>query len=79
MSVTQCLLQLVNNPSKLKILAAEIDAIFPNETDLVTFAKTQELKYLNAVIYEGMRLGIHPNSMFPSSPFLSTHSSLFFP
>ncbi|KAE9368279.1 cytochrome P450 [Stipitochalara longipes BDJ] len=63
MTVTLILLQLVNNGEKLKNLVREIDSAFPSPSDEVTFAKTQDLKYLNAVIYESMRLGIHPAVM----------------
>jgi cytochrome P450 len=47
---------LVNNPKKLKYLVAEIDTAFPSKNDPITFAKTQDLPYLNAVINEALRL-----------------------
>jgi hypothetical protein len=62
MTVTQCLLQLVNNPEKLKLLVEEIDRAFPSADEDITFAKTQDLRYMNAVIYEAMRLGMHAAS-----------------
>jgi cytochrome P450 len=62
MSLTLILLHLVNNPDKLKILVEEINTSFPSPGDQVTFAKTQDMKYLNAVIYEALRLGYHPAS-----------------
>ena len=64
MTVTQCLLQLVNNPKTLKCLVEEIDNAFPSADEDITFAKTQDLRYMNAVIYEAMRLGMHPASMW---------------
>jgi cytochrome P450 len=54
------LLQLVNNPQKLKLLLEEIDKAFPSRDDPVTFAKTQDLQYLNAVLLEAMRLMVAP-------------------
>jgi len=62
MTVTLVLLQLVNNPDKLMSLVSEIDDAFPSREDEITFARTQELKYLNAVVYEALRLGGHPAS-----------------
>jgi cytochrome P450 len=50
------LLLLLNNPDKLKELTSEIDSTFPFLEDNVTFAKTQDLPYLNAAINESMRL-----------------------
>ncbi|PMD33538.1 cytochrome P450 [Hyaloscypha variabilis F] len=50
------LLLLLNNPDKLKELTSEIDSTFPSLEDNVTFAKTQDLPYLNAAINESMRL-----------------------
>jgi cytochrome P450 len=47
---------LLNHPDKLKTLLAEIDSAFPSEHDSITYAKTQELPYLNAVLNESMRL-----------------------
>lgn len=64
MTVTQCLLQLVNNPETLKCLVEEIDRAFPFKDEDITFAKTQDLRYMNAVIYKAMRLGMHPASMW---------------
>jgi len=49
-------LLLVNNPDKLKILMNEIDAAFPSKDDPITFANTQDLPYLNAVINESLRV-----------------------
>ena len=49
-------LLLLNNPRTLKALKAEIDAAFPSVDDPITFAKTQDLHYLNAVINESMRV-----------------------
>jgi hypothetical protein len=70
MTVTQCLLQLVNNTEKLKLLVEEIDSAFPSADEDITFAKTQDLRYVNAVIYEAMRLGMHPASMWFSLQIL---------
>ncbi len=64
MTVTQCLLQLVNNPNTLQCLVEEIDRAFQSKDEDITFAKTQDLRYMNAVIYEAMRLGMHPASMW---------------
>jgi cytochrome P450 len=47
---------LVNNPKKLKYLVAELDRAFPSKNDPITFVKTQDLPYLNAVINEALRL-----------------------
>ena len=68
MTVTQCLLQLVNNPKTLRCLVEEIDRAFPSKDEDITFAETQDLRYMNAVIYEAMRLGMHPASMWIFSP-----------
>ncbi|KAE9378887.1 cytochrome P450 [Stipitochalara longipes BDJ] len=54
-STTAILLLLVNNLDKLECLTAEIDSAF-SKTEEVTFAKLQELPYLNAVLWEGLRL-----------------------
>lgn len=35
---------------------SEIDAAFPNPDDDITFARTQNLEYLNACINESMRI-----------------------
>jgi len=64
MAVTQTLLLLVNNPEKLKSLVREIDTSFPSPNDEITFSKTQDLKYLNAVIYEALRLSVHPTGEY---------------
>ncbi|KAE9365295.1 cytochrome P450, partial [Stipitochalara longipes BDJ] len=55
-SLTCVLLLLVNNPRKLEILVAELDTAFPSKRDPITFAKTQDLPYLNAVINEALRV-----------------------
>jgi cytochrome P450 len=49
-------LLLVNNPDKLEALKNEIDAAFPSKDDPITFANTQDLPYLNAVINESLRV-----------------------
>lgn len=54
-SITAFLLLLVNNLDKLEHLTAEIDSEFGNNED-ITFRALQELPYLNAVIWEGLRL-----------------------
>jgi len=46
---------LVNNMDKLQRLIEEIDSAF-SRNDEVTFTKLQELSYLNAVLWEGLRL-----------------------
>lgn len=46
---------LVKNPNKLAHLAEEIRVRFDKEEDL-TFAALKELTYLNAVIWEGLRM-----------------------
>jgi hypothetical protein len=78
MTVTQCLLQLVNNPRTLKCLVEEIDRAFPFKNEDITFAKTQDLQYVNAVIYEAMRLGVHPASMWIFSPIAQDIADIFF-
>lgn len=50
------MLLLLNNQEKLKNLVAEIDTAFPEKYDEITFANTQDLPYLNAVINESMRV-----------------------
>lgn len=55
-STTAILLLLVNNQKKLERLVEEIDSTFPSIDDDITFAKIQDLPYLNAVIWEGLRL-----------------------
>jgi cytochrome P450 len=49
-------LLLVNNPDKLQALKDEIDAAFPSKDDPITFANTQDLSYLNAVVNESLRI-----------------------
>lgn len=56
MTLTCTLLLLVNNPEKLTKLINEIDETFPDKDGEITFAKTQDLPYLNAVINESMRI-----------------------
>lgn len=55
-SATFTTLLLVNNQDKLRALRDEIDAAFPSKNDPITFANTQDLPYLNAVINESMRI-----------------------
>jgi Cytochrome P450 len=55
-STTAFLLLLLNNPNKLERLVEEIDSTFPSADDDITFAKLKELPYLNAVVWEGLRL-----------------------
>jgi len=59
-ATTAILLLLVNNQKKLEVLIEEIDLTFSNVNDDVTFGKLQELPYLNAVIWEGLRLMAAP-------------------
>ena len=66
-SITAILLLLVNNPGKLEVLKKEIDPAFEGDKE-VTFAKLQELSYLNAVLWEGLRL---------MSPTAGNYSCLF--
>ena len=54
-TVTFTLLLLLNNPEKLELLVKKIDDAFPFKTDAITFAKTQDMPYLNAVLNESMR------------------------
>jgi cytochrome P450 len=49
-------LQLVNNPEKLQNLKKEIDTAFSSKDDIISFANTQDLPYLNAVINETLRV-----------------------
>jgi cytochrome P450 len=56
LTATFTLLLLLNNQEKLRELSAEIDSAFPSQDDTITFAKTQDLPYLNAVINESMRI-----------------------
>jgi cytochrome P450 len=55
-TLTFTMLLLLNNQEKLNNLVAEIDASFPAKCDSITFANTQDLPYLNAVINESMRV-----------------------
>ncbi|KAK0099435.1 hypothetical protein ONS96_008459 [Cadophora gregata f. sp. sojae] len=55
-TLTHTCLLLLNNPDKLEKLISEIDTAFPSIDDLITFAKTQDLPYLNACIHESMRV-----------------------
>lgn len=55
-SATFAVLLLLNNPEKLKALKDEIDTAFPSKDDPITFANTQDLHYLNAVINETLRV-----------------------
>jgi cytochrome P450 len=54
--VTGTLFQLVNNPQKPECLIEEIDSTFPSVDGYLIIAKLQELPYLNAMIWESMRL-----------------------
>jgi cytochrome P450 len=54
-TATFTLMLLVHHQDKLKKLEEEIDAAFPSKDDPITFARTQDLPYLNAVINESMR------------------------
>lgn len=56
LTATFTLLLLLNNQEKLKELISEIDSTFPSLEDTITFAKTQDLPYLNSVINESMRI-----------------------
>jgi cytochrome P450 len=56
LTATFTLLLLLKNREKLKELRAEIDSKFVSLDDTITFAKTQDLPYLNAVINESMRI-----------------------
>lgn len=56
MTLTCTLLLLVNNSEKLTKLINEIDEAFPDIKGDITFAKTQDLPFLNAVINESMRV-----------------------
>jgi len=55
-TATTSLLLLVNNPDKLERLVEELDTAFPSIDDPITFVKTQDLPYLNAVINEASRV-----------------------
>lgn len=54
-TLTFCLLLLLNNPDKLAKLAQELDEAFPSRNDPITFEKTLNLPYLNAALSESMR------------------------
>lgn len=54
-TLTFCLLLLLNNPDKLAKLAKELDEAFPSRDDPITFEKTLNLPYLNAALNESMR------------------------
>ncbi|RDW70984.1 hypothetical protein BP6252_07547 [Coleophoma cylindrospora] len=56
MQATFAILLLLNNEAKLKLLVEELYKAFPSRSDAITFANTQELEYLNAVINEAMRV-----------------------
>jgi Cytochrome P450 len=56
LTATFTLLLLLNNQEKLKKLISEIDSTFPSLENTITFANTQDLPYLNAVINESMRI-----------------------
>ncbi|KAH7410702.1 cytochrome P450 [Cadophora sp. MPI-SDFR-AT-0126] len=55
-TLTFCLVLLLNNPDKLKKLAAELDEAFPSRDDPITFEETNNLPYLNAALNESMRV-----------------------
>ena len=51
------ILLLLNNPEKLRLVVEELDKAFPSiKDDVITFANTMDLSYLNAAINESMRL-----------------------
>ncbi|KAF4633573.1 hypothetical protein G7Y89_g4555 [Cudoniella acicularis] len=56
LTATFTLLLLLNNQDKLKELISEIHSTFLSVDDAITFTKTQDLPYLNAVINESMRI-----------------------
>jgi hypothetical protein len=68
-STTAIIVQLVNAQKKLDRLVEEIDLAFPSIDEDITFTKLQELPYLNAVIWEGMRVIGAPAGTF-TRPFL---------
>ncbi len=73
LTATFTMMLLLNNQEKLKELVEEIDATFPGMEDEITFAKTQDLPHLNAVINESMRLvPIVTGGMFPAYLYLET-------
>lgn len=55
-TLTMTFLLLLNNPETLKKLVREIDTAYPTKENAITFANTQDLPYLNAVINESMRV-----------------------
>ncbi|KAH7346321.1 cytochrome P450 [Rhexocercosporidium sp. MPI-PUGE-AT-0058] len=55
-TLTFCLLLLLNNPDKLAKLAKELDEAFTSRDDPITFEKTLNLPYLNAALNESMRV-----------------------
>jgi cytochrome P450 len=55
-TLTCTLSLLVRNTDKLDKLVQEMDEAFPDINDEITFTKTQDLPYLNAVINESMRV-----------------------
>lgn len=55
-TMTFTLLLLLNNIETLAKLTAELETAFPFKHDSITFANTQDLPYLNAVINESMRV-----------------------
>ena len=67
-TLTFCLLLLLNNPDKLKKLAAELDEAFPSRDDPITFEKTNNLPYLNAALNESMRVMPVAVGMLNSNP-----------
>lgn len=55
-TLTFCLLLLLNNADKLAKLVEELDGAFPGRNDPITFEKTLNVPYLNAVLNESMRV-----------------------
>jgi cytochrome P450 len=55
-TLTFTLLLLVEHIEKLEKLRKEVDEAFPDKNGEITFAGTQDLVYLNAVINESMRV-----------------------
>ena len=75
-TLTFCLLLLLNNPGKLKKLAVELDEAFPSRDDPITFEKTNNLPYLNAALNESMRvMPVAVGTLCPHFP--SQHRSLY--
>lgn len=56
LTATFTILLLLNNPDKMQTLRNELDAEFIAANKKMTFASTQDLAYLNAVINESMRV-----------------------